>query len=289
MTRGFPLEPRPGERVDHPHHVGLWFNYGDVNGIDFWNNSDAIPVADRHKMGTIVHRDISIAQGGADRGELVAASDWVMPDGSVALRQQAAYTFSGDQKVRTIDLVITLDRPGQARGADRQQGRRARPARDARARGAERQARGVHRRRGPADDGGVTRQHRRERRLRDKRRREGRRGLGHARRWCTCRGSSGTNRFRSPISRSPEETRATSTYWHARGYGLFAANPLGQKALSNGRDAPNFASSPGTSDVSVSHHDQGPVRPGRRRPCAWAAWSTEVTEASPGSPRSVAR
>jgi hypothetical protein len=26
VTRGFPLEPRPGERADHPHHVGLWFN-----------------------------------------------------------------------------------------------------------------------------------------------------------------------------------------------------------------------------------------------------------------------
>src|SRR5215211_675033 len=33
VTRGFPLEPRPGERVDHPHHVGLWFNYGDVNKL----------------------------------------------------------------------------------------------------------------------------------------------------------------------------------------------------------------------------------------------------------------
>src|SRR5215472_12906340 len=29
VTRGFPLEPRPGERVDHPHHAGLWFNYGN--------------------------------------------------------------------------------------------------------------------------------------------------------------------------------------------------------------------------------------------------------------------
>src|SRR5690606_18971941 len=27
LTRGFPFEPRSGERVDHPHHVGLWFNY----------------------------------------------------------------------------------------------------------------------------------------------------------------------------------------------------------------------------------------------------------------------
>src|SRR5207249_10739731 len=25
VTRGWPLEPRPGERVDHPHQVGLWF------------------------------------------------------------------------------------------------------------------------------------------------------------------------------------------------------------------------------------------------------------------------
>src|SRR5262245_42840788 len=53
VTRGFPLEPRQGERVDHPHHVGLWFNHGDVNGLDFWNNSDAIPPEQAPKMGTI--------------------------------------------------------------------------------------------------------------------------------------------------------------------------------------------------------------------------------------------
>ena len=35
VTRGFPLEPRAGERVDHPHHAGLWLNYGKVNGVDF--------------------------------------------------------------------------------------------------------------------------------------------------------------------------------------------------------------------------------------------------------------
>lgn len=42
VTRGFPVAPRPFERTDHPHHIGLWFNYGDVNGLDFWNNSYAI-------------------------------------------------------------------------------------------------------------------------------------------------------------------------------------------------------------------------------------------------------
>jgi hypothetical protein len=50
VTRGYPLEPRPGERVDHPHHAGLWFNYGNANGFDFWNNSDAIKPESRSKM-----------------------------------------------------------------------------------------------------------------------------------------------------------------------------------------------------------------------------------------------
>jgi hypothetical protein len=37
------------------------------------------------------------------------------------------------------------------------------------------------------------------------------------------------------------------TYWHARGYGLFAANPLGQKALSAGKDELNFKLAKGES------------------------------------------
>ena len=62
VTRGYPLEPRAGERSDHPHHAGLWFNYGSVNGIDFWNNSDAIKPEDRHKMGNVVQRKIVAAK-----------------------------------------------------------------------------------------------------------------------------------------------------------------------------------------------------------------------------------
>jgi hypothetical protein len=30
------------------------------------------------------------------------------------------------------------------------------------------------------------------------------------------------------------------TYWHARGYGLFAANPLGQKEFSKGKEELNY-------------------------------------------------
>ena len=37
------------------------------------------------------------------------------------------------------------------------------------------------------------------------------------------------------------------TYWHARGYGLFAANPLGQQVFSNGRESLNLTLEPGQS------------------------------------------
>ncbi len=53
VTRGFPIKPRPGEPTDHPHHLGLWFNYENVNGLDFWNNSYAIPADKKHLYGWI--------------------------------------------------------------------------------------------------------------------------------------------------------------------------------------------------------------------------------------------
>ena len=65
VTRGWPLEPRAGERTDHPHHDGLWFNYSNVNGFDFWNNSTAIPAARAPKMGTIVFDKIVSTKSGA--------------------------------------------------------------------------------------------------------------------------------------------------------------------------------------------------------------------------------
>ena len=34
------------------------------------------------------------------------------------------------------------------------------------------------------------------------------------------------------------------TYWHARGYGLFAANPFGAKAYTNGKEDSTFTLAP---------------------------------------------
>ena len=65
ITRGYPVEPRKGDRVDHPHHIGIWFNHGNVNGIDFWNNSSEIPADKKDLYGHIVHKKINIISGGS--------------------------------------------------------------------------------------------------------------------------------------------------------------------------------------------------------------------------------
>lgn len=39
------------------------------------------------------------------------------------------------------------------------------------------------------------------------------------------------------------------TYWHARGYGLFAANTLGQKVFSDGKETLNFTLEPKQSAI----------------------------------------
>ncbi|MDP9322724.1 MAG: PmoA family protein, partial [Acidobacteriota bacterium] len=113
VTRGYPLEPRKGERVDHPHHVGIWLNHGNVNGLDFWNNSDAIKADQASKYGTIVHRRIVEAKGGKDRGNLVIEADWLKPDGTVLLKEHTEFVFRGDAGSRTIDRTTTLTALGE--------------------------------------------------------------------------------------------------------------------------------------------------------------------------------
>jgi hypothetical protein len=108
VTRGFPLEPRAGERVDHPHHAGFWLNYGNVNGLDFWNNSVALPPEQQQKMGTVVLRRITQATGGKDRGQLAVETEWVMPDGQPILREATTFVFRAAPDLRAVDRITTL-------------------------------------------------------------------------------------------------------------------------------------------------------------------------------------
>lgn len=107
ITRGYPLDPKPFERTDHPHHVGVWFNFGDVNGLDFWNNSSAIPPERKHLYGTIVLD--SIVNVDEIKGEIATLSSWVDTKRERVLEESTAYRFYGTgNESRTIERITRL-------------------------------------------------------------------------------------------------------------------------------------------------------------------------------------
>jgi len=106
ITRGYPINPRPFERTDHPHHVGLWFNFGDVNGLDFWNNSFAVKPEDKHRYGSIKFREI--VEANPKTGTLITRSDWVNNDGEVLLNEKTTFVFSEENGIRSIDRTTEL-------------------------------------------------------------------------------------------------------------------------------------------------------------------------------------
>ena len=251
VTRGFPLEPRPGERVDHPHHVGLWLNHGDVNGFDFWNNSDAIPAKDAAKYGTIVHRAIKSAKSGADKGELQVTEDWTTPDGKTLLREDTTYVFRGGAGLRSIDRITTLTALDQkVTFRDSKEGMIGmRVARELEQPSDKAEiftdASGKATAVAKLDNTGVSGSYTSS---------EGKTGdavWATRAPWTMLSGKIGSEPITLAILDHPKNP-THPTYWHARGYGLFAANPFGAKAYTDGKAETNFALEPGQS-VTLKH------------------------------------
>ena len=108
LTRSYPMINKEGDRTDHPHHVGIWLNYGDVNGLDFWNNSEAIPMENRAHYGSIYHKSVSKAESGKGEAVLVTNSEWKSPDNKVMLEEETTFKFTADKNIRIIDRSTTL-------------------------------------------------------------------------------------------------------------------------------------------------------------------------------------
>jgi Methane oxygenase PmoA len=246
VTRGFPLEPRSGERVDHPHHAGLWFNYGNVNGFDFWNNSEAIKVEDAPKMGSIRQRAITLAKSGRDQGELEVDADWITGKQQLILKEHTRFVFRGGPDFRSIDRITTLQALGEKvvfhDDKEGVLGMRVTRALEAPSDKAEvfTDASGRPTAVAKLDNSGVNGAYLTS---------EGKKGdaaWGSRGRWCNLSGMVGNEPVTITIFDHPANP-GFPTYWHARGYGLFAANPLGQKIFSNGRQELNFPFAPNQS------------------------------------------
>jgi hypothetical protein len=228
VTRGYPLAPLPGERVDHPHHAGLWFNYGNVNGFDFWNNSDAIKAENRVKMGSIEHTRVVSAKSGAKAGELTVESTWITGEGKPVLAETTRYIFSQAKGTRTIEATITLKALDHVVFNDDKEGVLGM-----------RVARWLE---SPEEKGGIFTDANGNATKVDAAppgstpptgvylTSEGVKGAAvwaTRGRWCELTGTNGKETVTVAILDHPANP-GYPTYWHARGYGLFAANPLGR-------------------------------------------------------------
>lgn len=248
VTRGWPMDPRPGERVDHPHHVGMWFNYGNVNGLDFWNNSTAIPPEKKDGFGTIKHVSVNNMTADNDKAELEVTMDWQKPDGTSLLKEETKYIFTQEGDERAIELITKLTALDEdVSFMDNKEGLLGiRVARELEHPSDKPEkftdANGIATDVAQMNNEGVTGMYRSSEGI------EGDSVWATRGKWVNLNGKIGDEPVSLVILDNPANI-GYPTYWHARGYGLFAANPLGQKEFSKGQEVLDYKLKAGQSVV----------------------------------------
>jgi hypothetical protein len=246
LTRSYPLVKKEGESVDHRHHIGIWLNYGDVNGLDFWNCPEIIPPEKREMYGTIYHQSIEKAESGKGEALLVTTSEWKSPDDHVILEEQSSFNFIARDDIRFIDRTTTLKAAiDEVKFTDDKEGMIGiRVARELEL---------------PSEkpikltdvNGNISEDEKIDNRFvkgnyRSSEGIEGKDVWGTRGRWMKLTSEINGETVALVIIDHPSNVGYT-TYWHARDYGLFAANPLGQKIFSDGTSELNFTLKKGES------------------------------------------
>lgn len=106
LLRGYPVTPREGEPADHPHHTGLYFCFGEVNGKEYWSKLPITPKAILKKeQGNGYARIVAQNAWGEDLAEtqdvviLNAGADIVM-DWTITLKAvNGPVVFAKDMKM----------------------------------------------------------------------------------------------------------------------------------------------------------------------------------------------
>lgn len=228
LTRSWPIvKDVAGEPQDHPHHESVWFMHGKVNGIDFWlHKPDSAHGGARPR---IEQTEIVRCESGPG-GLLETRNRWVAPDGTIVCTDTRQLVFAGDEHARTIDFTITIHADhGAVTFGDTKEGTlglRVRPELQPCDQNGSRGAAGTI-----VNAAGQTNAA----------------AWGQRAEWVDysgpVAGADGTPRVLGiAIFDHPANLRHP-TRWHARDYGLFAANPFGDH---------DFAGSPpGTGDHTI--------------------------------------
>ena len=100
VSRRHPLTELEGGSTDHGHHVGIFFAVDQVNGVKFWNNTGLSP--------QIRHVEITEVQSGTGTGKLSAISHWIDEKKQVLLEEKRTMLFLAGEHEYAIDLSIDL-------------------------------------------------------------------------------------------------------------------------------------------------------------------------------------
>lgn len=193
VTRPFPFFEQDGEAHDHPHQTSCWFAHGDVDGVDFWQGP-----------GRIVPVGPPLVDKGRHRIEQLC--EWRGPDGVVHACERRSLQFASGADWRTVDLATSLSRrDAPVHFGDTKEGtfalrlRREFTTEGDRATGTLRNSEGL----------------------------QGAAVWGKPARWVAYGADLDGVAYTVAMFDHPTN-HGHPTTWHARGYGLCAANPFGR-------------------------------------------------------------
>jgi len=201
LTRNHPMQPGvKGEATDHPHHKSMWFAHGDVNGVSFWD-----------EKGKIVTEEAQVLEAADGTPMIRLDNRLVDPKGTQVCTETVLYRFGADDATRWIDWDITMHAGDQPLTfGDTKEGTaaiRVHPNLQLE----NDPERGVTTAAGTAiNSEGVA----------------GPAVWGKRARWVDFSGVIDDHPVGIAFFDHPQN-HGYPTYWHARGYGLFAANPFG--------------------------------------------------------------
>lgn len=240
ITRGFPVKPRIGEQVDHPHQIGMWLTYGNVNGFDFWGNGSQGLGTKNATGGVIKHLKIDKISGGNGEGMLATSESWIDTSGTELLKEHTVFRFIAMGSIRMIDRITTLTATDKdVTMPDTKEGMFGIRV----ARQLELPSKGEITILGNDGNPVKTKEASNEKITGNYLSCEGITGeavWGTRARWMDLYGSIGDEKVSLVIVDHPLN-QSYPTWWHARGYGLFSANPLGVKDFTKGNETLNFS------------------------------------------------
>ncbi len=195
ITRGYPLEKIEGESQDHIWHHGLWYAHGDLNGVDFW----------RDKGPQTTGRIVIDGQPKTSRDTVSGRFRLAAPGGKVLGAMEQSFRFRAEGELRIVDIRITVHAPRDAplKFGDTEEG-----------------ALGIRFRDEFREDRGAVITNS-----------EGLQGTkqvwGKRAAWVDYTTAVGGERAGAILFDHPANPKYPA-FWHARNYGLCAANPFGE-------------------------------------------------------------